>query len=395
MRLAKSLVLAVVLAGTLAPSALAFRFSDHTRLMPIGTVGQPFSHPVETVAGCKGVYITILGGSLPPGLQLAGDKRDDVDGSNWRIEGTPTAAGQYGFWLQARNLCPADSTEEDFSITIVGGSGSPPPPPPPPPPAAPPIAIQTSSVPAAVTGAAYSTKLAATGAGGLHWSLAGGIFPSGLQLAADGTLSGTPRVAGDYKFTVKAQSGASSSSREFVLAVRDPLTASVQAAKQAEQGISLRVAPAVAGGAGPYAWTLASGSLPAGVAMDAATGVVSGTPQAAGEFALSLRVTDRDGRATSVPLQLNVHPPISIVSTGIAPFVRASWASRTIETEGGVGKKRFKVIRGRLPLGLRLNVNGVLVGTPRRIGRFRVVVQVTDGYKVASARTFVITVRRR
>src|SRR5918996_3867429 len=120
MRLVKSLIVAVVLAGALAPSALAFRFSDHTRLMPIGTVGQPFSHPVETVAGCKGVYITILGGSLPPGLHLAGDKRDDVDGSNWRIEGTPTAAGQYGFWLQARNLCPADSTEEDFTITIVG-----------------------------------------------------------------------------------------------------------------------------------------------------------------------------------------------------------------------------------------------------------------------------------
>ena len=53
------------------------------------------------------------------------------------------------------------------------------------------------------------------------------------------------------------------------------------------------------------------------------------------------------------------------------------------------------MIKGRLPLGLRMNVNGVLVGTPRRIGRFRVVVQVIDGYKVASTRTFVITARRR
>jgi hypothetical protein len=250
-------------------------------------------------------------------------------------------------------------------------------------------------VPAGLTGTAYSTKLTATGGGAHRWSLAGGIFPVGLNLAADGTLSGTPGVAGDFKFTVKVQSGASSSQREFTLAVRDPLTASVQAAKQAEQGIALRVAPSVAGGVVPYAWSLASGSLPAGVAMDPATGVVAGTPQAAGEFALSLRVTDREGRATSVPLQLTVHAPISIVSTGIAPFARGVWASRTLEIAGGVGKKRFKVIQGRLPLGLRLNVNGVLVGTPRRVGRFQVVVQVTDGYKVTAQKTFVVTVRRR
>ncbi len=394
MRFVKLLLLALVLAGALAPSALAFRFSDFTRLMPTGTVGQPFFHPVETVAGCKGVYITLLAGSLPPGLRLAGDKRDDVDGSNWRIEGTPTAAGQYGFWLQARNLCPADSTEEDFTITVVGGSGPPPPPLPPPAPAAPAIVIEQSSVPAGLTGTPYSARLTATGGGAKRWSVAGGAFPTGLQLAADGTLSGTPRIAGDYKFTVKVESGASASSRQFTLVVRDPLTASVQAEKTAEQGIALRVAPSAAGGVAPYSWSLAAGSLPPGVTVDAGSGVVSGTPQAAGAFALSLRVTDGEGRNTSVQLQLNVNPPISIATRAIAPFTRRVWASRTLETEGGVGKKRFKVAEGRLPLGLRLNVNGVLVGTPRALGRFRVVFQVTDGYKVTATRTFVLTVRR-
>jgi hypothetical protein len=391
-RFVKSLLLAVVVAGVFVPSALAFRFSDFTRLMPVGVVGQPYSHPLETIAGCKGVYITLLAGSLPPGLRITGDKRDDVDGSNWRIEGTPTAAGEYGFWLQARNLCPVDSTEEDFTIRVTGGSAPPPPPPPPPPPA-PPVAVQQSSLPAAVTGAVYATKLTATGGSGTQrWSVAGGFLPSGITLAADGTLGGTPRIAGDYKFTVKVEAGAATGSRELTLVVRDPLTASIQAAKQAEVGVALALAPAVAGGVGPYRWAVASGSLPAGIGVDAATGALSGTPQAAGTFPLSLRVTDREGRSKSVSLELTVHPTVAIVTSGLTPFVRGAWTSRAIETTGGVGKKRFKVIAGRLPLGLRLNVNGVLVGTPRAAGRFRVTVQVTDGYKVSATKTLVVTV---
>lgn len=394
MRLVKLLLLAAVLAGVLAPGALAFRFSDHTRNMPVGVVGQPFFHAVETVAGCKGVYITVGPGSLPPGLRLVGDKRDDVDGSNWRIEGTPTQAGTYNFWMVAKNLCPVDSTEEEFTITVVGGSTAPPPPPPPP--AAPAIVIEQASLPAGLTGRGYSTRLTAKGAsGGQRWSLAGGFLPSGLGLAADGTLGGTPQIAGDYRFTVKVEAGGASGSREFTLAVRDALTASIQAAKQAEVGVALRVAPAVAGGVGPYRWALASGSLPAGVGLDQATGTLAGTPEAAGAFPLSLRVKDREGVSTDVRLELTVHPPVTIATGSIAPFLRGAWASRAIETAGGVGKKRFKIVAGRLPLGLRLNVSGVLMGTPRVAGRFRVVVQVTDGYKVVATRAILVSVVKR
>jgi hypothetical protein len=59
----------------------------------------------------------------------------------------------------------------------------------------------------------------------------------------------------------------------------------------ASVGVAYSQALAAAGGTGPYIWALATGSLPAGLSIDAA-GVISGTPSARGTFAFSVEVTD-------------------------------------------------------------------------------------------------------
>lgn len=56
---------------------------------------------------------------------------------------------------------------------------------------------------------------------------------------------------------------------------------------------SLDLAPYFTGGYAPNAFTVASGSLPAWAALDAATGVLSWTPATTGTFAMpSIRATD-------------------------------------------------------------------------------------------------------
>jgi hypothetical protein len=67
-----------------------------------------------------------------------------------------------------------------------------------------PLAISTTTLPAGIVGAAYSTVLAATGGTTAYsWSVSSGSLPAGLSLsAATGTISGTPTASGTFSFTV-------------------------------------------------------------------------------------------------------------------------------------------------------------------------------------------------
>src|SRR5206468_11140829 len=69
------------------------------------------------------------------------------------------------------------------------------------------------------------------------------------------------------------------------------------------------------GGTTPYAWSLASGSLPAGLTLSSA-GTISGTPTSAGSFPFTVQVTDTASHSASANLSVNVGNPV--VSVAIA-----------------------------------------------------------------------------
>jgi Putative Ig domain/IPT/TIG domain len=78
----------------------------------------------------------------------------------------------------------------------------------------PPLAITTTSLPAASVGVAYSATLNATGATPPYgWAITSGSLPPGLSLdGTTGVISGTPTTAGNYYFTVTATDSATPAS---------------------------------------------------------------------------------------------------------------------------------------------------------------------------------------
>jgi hypothetical protein len=60
------------------------------------------------------------------------------------------------------------------------------------------------------------------------------------------------------------------------------------------------------GGAAPLSWKVTKGKLPAGIKLDGATGVLSGTPKKAGTATFTVTVTDALGQKSSERLSLTV-----------------------------------------------------------------------------------------
>lgn len=79
-------------------------------------------------------------------------------------------------------------------------------------------------------------------------------------------------------------------------------------------GSSMKLTYAATGGNAPYAWSVAFGELPPGLALDSATGIISGSPTTAGGYEAMIRVTDVRSVSSAKMVQILVY-----TSTGTLP----------------------------------------------------------------------------
>jgi hypothetical protein len=155
-----------------------------TTSLPAGNQGTAYSGTVSATGGVGPFTWSVSSGSLPTGLSLAASTTNSV-----MITGTPSAPGTFNFTIKITDSSGASGTEP-LSITI----GAPLP-----------LKVATTSLPDGVLNAAYpATTLEATGGvPPFTWTLTSGSLPTGLTLASNGGISGTPTATGTFDFTVQ------------------------------------------------------------------------------------------------------------------------------------------------------------------------------------------------
>ena len=134
-----------------------------------------------------------------------------------------------------------------------------------------PVITTSSPLPVGVAGTPYSFTFTASGSSAPYtWALGSGVLPGGLILSSGGVLNGTPTNAGTFNFSVRvADSAGESATNGFALTINPgPLTVTtISPLPTARLDTPYSATLTASGGTPPYLWSLASGTLPAGISL--------------------------------------------------------------------------------------------------------------------------------
>jgi hypothetical protein len=217
------------------------------------------------------------------------------------------------------------------------------------------VALKSSTAPVSIpptslaTGRAtltYSEALRASGGTGAYvWGVTSGALPSGLVLdSATGAIAGTPAIAGTSAFTVMARDALdpwNSASAQVTISITNrPVAVTVPPSVPARLTVPYGAALVATGGSGLFGWTIASGALPAGLSLDAATGAITGTPTGMGFYDALVTAVDtlEPANGMTVPVTIAVGAAPLRVVTGSLPTGRERVAYKaSLLSAGGSG----------------------------------------------------------
>lgn len=354
---------------------------------PGGAVsGMAFTQqPIVQVANAQGQPVAGSGVSVTAAIQSgagtltgAATVTTNAGGAATFTTLTLSPAGDYTLVFSAANLASATSA----SFTVVD-----------------PLAISTTSPLAAGTvGTPYNQTLTASGGAAPYtWTVVTGTLPAGLTLTSGtGVLSGTPSTAGTVTFTVQVSDAAARTTQKaFALAISGILTiTSASPLPTGTVGALYTQTFAATGGAPPYTWSVAAGSLPAGLVLNTANGSLSGTPSSPVSASFTLQVNDATAGSAQKAFALTIVAALAITTQAALPAgTVATGYSQTLSASGGVTPYTWSVISGTLPPGLTLAAGtGIVSGSPSGAGAYSFTIQVSDAGARSAQQGFTLTV---
>ena len=386
-------------------------------VLPFGVTTAPNAYSATIAvgkAGAAGATVTfaLTAGSLPPGLSLAAPS-----GSGTVITGNPTKAGTFNFTIKATDGGLTSTLAYQITVTVQGppdqllctaANGSY-------------LISGVCTLPDAVLGLPYQGHLPTSHNAGGTLSIVAGALPAGLSLPATfgasgdvvgGTVTQPLGIYNTYSFTVQGtgdQGQPLYQAYQITVDPDQPLTITLPS-------VGSTLSPAMvggayaqdfffSGGAAPYTWSVASGSLPPGLALTSPyapsdnNSQLSGTPTTAGTFTFTMRIADYDGQQATQQFSLTVDPPLQISTTPLATGTVGVPYSRDLVAQGGAPPYSWFVVNNinELPPGLTLGTtapdfNNVLTGTPTQAGTFSFPMQVQDSQDNTATGTVTITI---
>jgi prepilin-type N-terminal cleavage/methylation domain-containing protein len=241
----------------------------------------------------------------------------------------------------------------------------------------PPPTVTPPSNQSGYVGDAVNLQLAASG-GWLPRTWSAPVLPPGLSLSASsGLISGSLTTAGSYSVTVTVTDReGKTDDATFTWTVAEPPALTTPGDQTSRTGTAVSLPIPVTGGLEPMSWS-ATG-LPAELSINAATGVISGTPTTEQTAMQPVKVTVVAGKySASVEFGWRVLTPVRLdnlaeqtVPSGL------NVGTFSMPVHGGLGPYTWTATG--IPDGLSLDAAGQLTGTFTNGTRYVATVTVTD-----------------
>ena len=272
--------------GALALAACGSDLTITPTTLPNGAVGLPY-HAQLSSTGNTPISWKLTEGTLPDGVILS-------DGSG-TLDGTPTASGTFTFSVESTESATFHSNngKETYTLTIL------------------PKLVAPATLPPAEAEQTYTQVVTASGGVGPYKIDVKGL-PAHFHFDdTTNTISGDPTFAGSYELEIDVTDSGSPQQAAVstpTLTVK-PVAVSIASTSplaNASLNQPYSVTIQLNNGAGPFQWSITSGTLPAGIDLDPSTGTISGTPTQSGVSEFTLHVADLGSPPDSATQQFSL-----------------------------------------------------------------------------------------
>lgn len=356
---------------TITIAASAVSISPSTILAP--SYNTAYNQPLSATGGFSAYTYALTSGTLPTGITLS---------SSGVLSGTATIAGTFNITVSATDTY-GNTGSQAYTTTIT----------------APTITLSPTSLSNGTQNSAYNATIAASGGRTSYtYAMTAGTIPSGISLASNGILSGTPSSIGISNFTVTATDASGyTGNRAYSLTIVTPVTVTLSpstGALTAGTAYAAYSGSITASGGTSYTYAVTTGALPTGLTLNATTGAISGTPTTTGTSTFSITATDVSSASASGSYTITINAPtISLAPTSLPSGSQNSAYSQTVSGSGGVSPYTFALTSGSLPTGVTLNTSsGVVSGTPTNYGTSNFTITTTDAHGFTGNRAYTVTI---